>query len=62
MRESVLNAAYAFVASVPVIADPSRPATHAAHRFAPWPGFGLMGVFVAAALAAACLALERRDA
>lgn len=36
--------------------------THAAHQLGPWPGFGLMGAFVAAALAAACLALERRDA
>ena len=36
--------------------------TQAAHTLAPWPGFGVMCLFVAMALAAAFVILDRRDA
>jgi ABC-2 type transport system permease protein len=34
---------------------------HGTHKLGPWPGFGLMCLFIAAAMAAAFLLLARRD-
>jgi hypothetical protein len=34
---------------------------HGTHKLGPWPGFGLMCLFIAAAMATAFLLLARRD-